>query len=78
MCGICGATGHVDSAALRAMTDSLSHRGPDDAGSFEAPGIAFGVRRLGAAGRARVLERFTWEKMATEARRIFAEAVEDR
>ena len=32
------------------------------------------AHRLGAAGRARVLERFTWEKMATEARRIFGEA----
>jgi len=30
--------------------------------------------RLGAAGRHRVLQRFTWEAMATEARRLFAQA----
>jgi phosphatidylinositol alpha-1,6-mannosyltransferase len=35
------------------------------------------ARRLGAAGRARVLERFTWERMASDARRIFGEAVEE-
>jgi asparagine synthase (glutamine-hydrolysing) len=28
------------------MRDSLTHRGPDDAGSFVAPGIALGSRRL--------------------------------
>jgi hypothetical protein len=31
---------------------------------------------MGDAGRKRVLERFTWEKMAAEARRVFGEAVE--
>jgi phosphatidyl-myo-inositol dimannoside synthase len=36
------------------------------------PGLA---RRLGEAGRRRVLERFTWDAMAAEARRLFAEAV---
>jgi phosphatidylinositol alpha-1,6-mannosyltransferase len=34
------------------------------------------AHRLGAAGRARVLERFTWDKMANDARRVFGEAVE--
>lgn len=33
------------------------------------------ARRLGEAGRRRVLERFTWDAMAVEARRLFAEAV---
>ncbi len=32
------------------------------------------AQRLGAAGRAMVLERFTWDHMAREARRLFAEA----
>jgi phosphatidyl-myo-inositol dimannoside synthase len=36
------------------------------------------ARAMGEAGRKRVVERFTWEKMATEARRIFAEALKDR
>jgi asparagine synthase (glutamine-hydrolysing) len=46
MCGICGVAGHVDGNVLRAMTDSLTHRGPDDSGFHEAPGISLGVRRL--------------------------------
>src|SRR5512143_1946112 len=46
MCGICGATGGLDPEALRAMTEALAHRGPDDAGSFTASGISLGVRRL--------------------------------
>jgi phosphatidyl-myo-inositol dimannoside synthase len=33
------------------------------------------ARRLGEAGRRRVLERFTWDAMAAEARRLFGEAV---
>lgn len=32
------------------------------------------AQRLGEAGRRRVLERFTWDAMATEARRLFAQA----
>ena len=46
MCGICGATGHVDASVLRAMTATLAHRGPDDAGYHSGPGISLGVRRL--------------------------------
>jgi asparagine synthase (glutamine-hydrolysing) len=46
MCGICGATNSLDSGLLRAMTATLTHRGPDDQGFLEAPGIALGVRRL--------------------------------
>jgi asparagine synthase (glutamine-hydrolysing) len=36
----------IASERLAAMTDSLTHRGPDDQGFYEAPGIAIGVRRL--------------------------------
>jgi len=36
----------VDPAALSAMTAALAHRGPDDQGFHQAPGIALGVRRL--------------------------------
>src|SRR2546427_8343569 len=46
MCGICGATGDSGAIVLRNMTATLTHRGPDDAGFCEAPGIALGVRRL--------------------------------
>ena len=28
------------------MTDVMTHRGPNDRGTLEAPGVAFGVRRL--------------------------------
>ncbi|MBA2524303.1 MAG: asparagine synthase (glutamine-hydrolyzing), partial [Pyrinomonadaceae bacterium] len=51
MCGICGIV-HRDQAypigksVLLAMRDSLTHRGPDDAGDFLAPGVALGSRRL--------------------------------
>jgi asparagine synthase (glutamine-hydrolysing) len=46
MCGICGVSGEVDMAAVGRMAASIAHRGPDDAGLFEAPGIGLGVRRL--------------------------------
>jgi len=55
MCGIAGFwdvghrfTGHDASAALRAMTAALRHRGPDDEGYFQDPdsGLALGFRRL--------------------------------
>ena len=51
MCGIAGlvhkdASYLVDERRLLAMRDSITHRGPDDAGSFIAPGIALGSRRL--------------------------------
>ena len=53
MCGICGVI-QIDGAprqvvapdVLRRMTDAMAHRGPDDAGFVEAPGVAFGARRL--------------------------------
>jgi asparagine synthase (glutamine-hydrolysing) len=53
MCGICGVVqlgGEprkvIDSHVLVHMTDMMTHRGPDDRGVYEAPGIALGARRL--------------------------------
>ena len=50
MCGFVaildGGGADVDAASLRAATDVISHRGPDDHGYFERPGIGLGFRRL--------------------------------
>lgn len=51
MCGIAGifdhrARGQIDRALLQQMTSALAHRGPDGDGSYHAPGIALGHRRL--------------------------------
>ena len=53
MCGICGVVqlggeprDVIDSAVLLRMTDVMTHRGPDDRGVYEAPGVALGMRRL--------------------------------
>jgi asparagine synthase (glutamine-hydrolysing) len=51
MCGICGIVyrdqGYpVSERKLFAMRDTLTHRGPDDAGHYLSPGIALGSRRL--------------------------------
>lgn len=51
MCGIAGLfdsrrKASVDGGLLRRMTDSLTHRGPDASGFFEAPGVGLGHRRL--------------------------------
>jgi asparagine synthase (glutamine-hydrolysing) len=52
MCGICGiastdpARPPLSEARLRAMTDAIVHRGPDEAGLEVAPGVALGMRRL--------------------------------
>jgi len=51
MCGICGffqfdPVKPVELSGLRAMADSISHRGPDDAGYHTEPGIGLGHRRL--------------------------------
>ena len=51
---MCGITGFVDpkglvsepEGVLRAMTDELAHRGPDDEGFFVGDGAALGHRRL--------------------------------
>jgi asparagine synthase (glutamine-hydrolysing) len=50
MCGVAGFwhvdKRPVDSAALRRMTRALAHRGPDEEGYHEEPGVALGHRRL--------------------------------
>jgi asparagine synthase (glutamine-hydrolysing) len=52
VCGICGILSiaetkvGVDAALINRMTDSLRHRGPDDRGTWCAPGVALGSRRL--------------------------------
>jgi asparagine synthase (glutamine-hydrolysing) len=50
MCGIAGFIGGGDdserAARLVRMTESIAHRGPDDAGHWIGPGIALGMRRL--------------------------------
>ncbi|MGI8820265.1 MAG: asparagine synthase (glutamine-hydrolyzing) [Chthoniobacterales bacterium] len=50
MCGIAGYVGLGNSAEpsarLRRMADALRHRGPDDDGFFEAPGVGLAMRRL--------------------------------
>ena len=53
MCGICGVvqlggepTEVISPEVLGRMTEVIRHRGPDDVGTYAAPGIAIGVRRL--------------------------------
>src|SRR5215217_1747166 len=51
MCGICGIVYRDHEYLARenrllAMRDTLTHRGPDDAGHYLAPGIVLGSRRL--------------------------------
>lgn len=48
MCGIAGIvqSQRVDPAVVQAMCDVIAHRGPDDAGVFDAGTAAFGLRRL--------------------------------
>ena len=50
MCGICGVvslTGaQVDPDRLAQMNDTLSHRGPDDAGTYLGAGVGLAMRRL--------------------------------
>ncbi|MBU1042216.1 MAG: asparagine synthetase B, partial [Proteobacteria bacterium] len=46
MCGIVGFTGPARPELLRAMSWAITHRGPDEDGFFEAPGINMAMRRL--------------------------------
>src|SRR3954447_10154303 len=53
MCGICGVIQVggaprevVPPEVLDAMTDTMVHRGPNDRGTHQEPGMAFGARRL--------------------------------
>ena len=56
MCGVAGildlkASREIDQAALRRMTEALTHRGPDGEGFFAAPGVGLGHRRLAIIDR---------------------------
>ena len=51
MCGFCGVVSadkgfHMPQAAISLMRETLTHRGPDDAGCYVEPGVALGSRRL--------------------------------
>ncbi len=50
MCGICGSVAFdasgVNPETIRAMTGTLSHRGPDDEGFYLRPHVGLGMRRL--------------------------------
>jgi asparagine synthase (glutamine-hydrolysing) len=48
MCGICGTAGFTDRSLLEQMTGIISHRGPDDAGTYiaSAAQVGLGNRRL--------------------------------
>ena len=51
MCGICGIfepgrQSAINCGTLKAMTDAMVHRGPDDEGHYSAPGVGLGFRRL--------------------------------
>jgi asparagine synthase (glutamine-hydrolysing) len=46
VCGIAGTVGFGDEALLRAMTDTIVHRGPDGEGLFAEGGVCLGNRRL--------------------------------
>src|SRR6476660_9377191 len=53
MCGICGVVqigGEprpvIPDDVLDRMTDAMTHRGPNDRGTYTADGVAFGARRL--------------------------------
>jgi asparagine synthase (glutamine-hydrolysing) len=46
MCGIAGILGAREPDAIRTITRTLQHRGPDDEGYYEDPRIALGQRRL--------------------------------
>jgi asparagine synthase (glutamine-hydrolysing) len=43
MCGICGTAGFADQSLLERMVDLITHRGPDDHGTFVAPDGKFGL-----------------------------------
>src|SRR5262245_27678661 len=55
MCGIAGivhleAPAPLDSDIVRRMAGALVHRGPDEDGFFERPGVHFANRRLSIVG----------------------------
>jgi asparagine synthase (glutamine-hydrolysing) len=46
VCGIAGTSGFGDERLLRAMTDTIAHRGPDGEGFYSADSVHLGSRRL--------------------------------
>ncbi len=46
MCGIAGTYGFGDAELIRAMADTIVHRGPDGDGYFVSDGVCLGNRRL--------------------------------
>src|SRR3954453_20622882 len=57
MCGIAGmihltGSAPVPSEALSAMARAIFHRGPDEEGFFESPGLGLASRRLSIVGLA--------------------------
>ena len=46
MCGIAGYVGSAPPGLLSRMLGALKHRGPDDDGRWEGPGVALGMTRL--------------------------------
>ena len=46
MCGIAGIAGRRDDALVQSMTETLRHRGPDDAGYYHDTDLSLGHRRL--------------------------------
>ena len=46
MCGIAGTSGFGDERLLRAMTDTIAHRGPDGEGFYSGDSVHLGSRRL--------------------------------
>jgi len=46
MCGIAGTCGFGDEQLVRAMTDTIAHRGPDGEGFYSGVGVHLGNRRL--------------------------------
>jgi asparagine synthase (glutamine-hydrolysing) len=51
MCGICGkfnfdTSNHIEPALVNAMMDTITHRGPDDQGTYVKGAVGLGFRRL--------------------------------
>ncbi len=46
MCSICGIVGKSNAGLIKAMCDSLAHRGPDDEGIYVDEHAAIGSRLL--------------------------------
>ena len=61
MCGICGFIDQPNSDLLSAMTQALTHRGPDEMGTWESPEVSLGSRRLSIVDLARGQQPMTSE-----------------